>query len=165
MTEDHRSKKAKGDLPKSPPTLVPPDVTAGEKTAGPSRTIPLLIVGCGLLLIIVALLVLFLPLRQDKPTVVHQTEQQETRQVIAQPSPQGQTPTHEQDSPQGQATPGDDSAREVNQLTVVWLQKQAEAEAVNITSWGGDVYAGAVLLARECNRLLNEQQHLAAKKS
>ena len=165
MTEDHRSKKAEGDLPKSPPTLVPPDVTAGEKTAGPSRTTPLLIVGCGLLLIIVALLVLLLPLRQDKPTVVHQTEQQETRQVIAQPSPQGQTPTHQQDSPQGQAAPGDDSAREVNQLIAVWLQKQAEAEAVNITSWGGDVYAESVLLARECNRLLDEQHYLAAGKS
>ncbi len=158
MTEDHRSKKKKGDLPKRPPTLVPPDVTAGEKTAGPSRITPLLIVGCGLLLIIVALLVLFLPLRQDKPTVVHQTEQQDARQVIAQPSPQDQTP-------QSQIAPNDDSAREINQLIAVWLQKQAEAEAADVTAWGGDVYAGAVLLAKECNRLLDEQQHLAAKKS
>jgi tetratricopeptide (TPR) repeat protein len=165
MTEDHRSKKEKGDLPKRPPTLVPPDITAGEKTAGPSRITPLLIVGCGLLLIIVALLVLFLPFRQDEPTVVHQTEQQDARQVIAQPQAQPQAPTQGQIPTQGQAAPNDDSAREVNQLIGVWLQKQAEAEAADITAWGGNVYAEAVLLAKECNRLLGEQQYLAAKKS
>jgi tetratricopeptide (TPR) repeat protein len=173
MTEDHRPKKDGGDLPKSPPTLVPPDATAGEKPAGPSRTTPLLILACGLLLIIVALLVLFLPLREDKPTAVHQTEPQ----VIAQPSPQGQASLQVQAPTQTQPTPleqpsqqmqtglNDDSAKEINQLMGVWLQKQAEAEAVNITAWGGDVYAGAVFLAKECDRLLGDQQYLAARKS
>ena len=159
MTEDHRSQKNGGNLPKSPPQMIPPDATAGEKPAGQSRTTPVLILTCGLLLIVIALLVLFLPLRQDKPTVVQQTEQQETSKVIAQPSPQEQAPT------QGQMAFNDDSAEEINQLFGVWLQKQAEAEAVNIAAWGGDIYAGAVLLARECDRLLGDQQYLAARKS
>ncbi len=152
MTKDPRSKKSADEPPENRPTLVPPDVTEREEKS-PSRTIPLLILGCGLLLIIVALLVLFLPLRQEKPTTVHQTEPQDARPVAPQPAPQIQV------------TSNDDSAREIDRLIGVWLQKQAVAEAINIAAWGGDAYTGAVFLARECDRLLDEQHYLAARDS
>ena len=47
----------------------------------------------------------------------------------------------------------------------VWLQKQAESEAVNIAAWGGDAYTEAVSLAKACDHLLGEQQYLPAKNS
>ena len=47
----------------------------------------------------------------------------------------------------------------------VWLQKQAQAEAVNVSAWGGETYIEAIALASECDRLLGEQQYLAAKES
>lgn len=152
MTENHPSKKDTGDTPKSLPTLVPPDAVAKTKER-PSRTVPLLISGCGLLLIFAALLVLFLPLQQDKPAVIPQTASQDTRQVVL-PLPA-----------QTKIVPKDDYAQEIEQLIGVWLQKQAEAEAVGIAAWGGEVYTRAVFLARECGQLQNEQQYPAARGS
>ena len=154
MTEIPRRKK---DI--SSPTLRPPDATGGAEQT-PSRTVPLLIVACGLLLVVAALLVLFLPFQQDDPVIVQQTEQPEVRPVVPQP-PSSKVPQ----SPAEQVTANDDWVREIDRLMEVWLQKQAEAESVNVAAWGGDAYTDAASLAKECDRLLGEQQYLAAKAS
>ena len=151
MTEDPHSIDKPEKRPERPPTLTPPDA-AGAKEPTSSRSFPLLIVGCGLLLVIAALLVVFLPLQQDSPVIAEQTEQQEVRSPVPQ-------------SPAVQVTPNDDFAEEIDRLMGVWLQKQAEAEAVNIIAWGGDSYLEAVSLAKECDRLLGERQYLPAKSS
>lgn len=152
MTEDPHPQKASREQHKIPPTLVPPDARDRVERRS-SRTVPLLIMGCGVLLVIVALLVLFLPLQQDNRGNVQQTAPQETQPITLKP-PQ-----------QGQDTVNDGSAREINQLMGVWLQKQAEAEAVNITIWGGATYSEAVSLAKECDQLLGERQYLVARES
>jgi tetratricopeptide (TPR) repeat protein len=108
---------------------------------------------CGLLLIIAAGLVLFLPLVQKDRDTGPQLDSQDARTVVPPPRPQRQ------------AAPNDDSTREIDRLIGVWLQKQAEAEAENIAAWGGDAYTEAVSLARECDRLLGEKQYLPAKAS
>jgi tetratricopeptide (TPR) repeat protein len=151
MTEDSSSTKNLKKRPENPPTLTPPDAADGEKQKA-SRTIPLLIAGCGLLLVIAALLVLFLPLQQEGPVIVRHVE------------PQANLPTAPQ-PPQNQITPDADFTREIERLMGVWLQKQAEAEAVDITAWGGDRYTEATALARECDLLLDEQNYPAAKGS
>ena len=151
MTEDPRSTKKVEKRPEIPPTLTPPDATGREEKV-PSRTGLLLVMGGGLLLIIAALLVLFLPLQQDSPVIANQPEQQEVRPPVPQ-------------SPVEQVIPNDDFVREIDRLMEVWLQKQAEAEAVNIAVWGGDSYTEAVSLTKECDRLLGEHQYLPAKNS
>lgn len=151
MTEDPRSTKKAEKRPEKTPTLIPPDAT-GKTEKASSRTGLLLILGCGLLLIIAALLVVFLPLQQDSPVIADQPEQQEARP----PAPQTNTE---------QVTPKDDFVREIDRLMGIWLQKQAEAEAVNVAAWASDSYAEAALLAKECDRLLGEQQYLPAKDS
>ena len=150
MTEDPRPKNDIAKQPESPPTLVPPDAT-GKVKKGPSRTVFLLMLACGLLLTIAALFVLFLPLLQKDTDTGHQLESQIVRPVVA--------------PPQKQVATNDDSAREIDRLIGVWLQKQAEAEAANVAAWGGDAYAEAASLARECDRLLGEKQYLPAKAS
>ena len=151
MTEYPHSINKPEKRAEQPPTLRPPDaVGAKEPTA--SRSFPLLIVGCGLLLVIAALLVLFLPFQQDTPVVAEQAEQQDVRS----PVPQALAT---------QVTPNDDFAQEIDRLMTVWLQKQAEAEAVNIIAWGGDSYTEAISLAKKCDRLLGERQYLQAKSS
>ncbi len=152
MTEAPRRKK---DI--SRPTLRPPDATGGAEQTS-SRTVPLLILACGLLLVVAALLVLFLPLQQDDPVIVQQMEQPELRPVVPQPPPSSVP-----QSPSGQVTANDDWVQEIDRLMEVWLQKQAEAESVNVATWGGDAYTGVVSLAEECDRLLGEQQYLTAK--
>jgi len=47
----------------------------------------------------------------------------------------------------------------------IWLQKQAEAEAANVTAWGGQAYGEAQALATECERRLQENQYLSARGS
>ncbi len=131
--------------------LTPPDATGREEKT-PSRTVPLLVLGCGLLLVIAALLVIFLPLQQDSPIIAKQPEQQEFHPPVTQ-------------SPADQVTPNEDFVREIDRLMEVWLQKQAEAEAVNIAVWGGDRYTEAVSLVKECDRLFGEQKYLPAKSS
>jgi tetratricopeptide (TPR) repeat protein len=151
MTEDSDATNKSEKRPQKPPALIPPDaVEAKAPTA--SRGFPRLIVGCGLLLVIAALWVVFLPLQQDSSVVAEQMEQPEVRSAVAQ-------------SPAAQVTPNDDFAQEIDRLMAVWLQQQAEAEAVNIVVWGGDSYAAATSLAKECDRLLGERQYLPAKNS
>ncbi len=151
MTEVPRSTKDKDKQPESPPTLTPPDATNSAAQA-PSRTVLLLVLACGLLLIIAALLVLFLPFKTESPVLVHQTEQSKPLPVAPQ-------------TPQNQVAANDDLTREIDRLMGVWLQKQAESEAVNIAVWGGDAYSEAVALAKECDHLLGEHQYLPAKSS
>jgi tetratricopeptide (TPR) repeat protein len=152
MTEDLRPRKDISRQPESPPTLVPPDAS-GKGEQSPSRILFLMMLACGLLLIIGALLVLFLPVLQKDGNTGPQLESQDVRPFVPPPPPQRQV------------TPNDDSAREIDRLIGVWLQKQAEAEAVNVAAWGGDAYTEAVSLARECDRLLGEKQYLPAKAS
>ena len=151
MTDDSDATNTSEKRPQKPPALIPPDgVEAKEPTS--SRRFPLLIVGCGLLLVIAALLVVFLPLQQGGPVVAEQTEQQQVRSPLPQSSA-------------AQVTPNDDFAQEIDRLMAVWLQQQAEAEAVNVIAWGGDSYAEAISLAKACDRLLGERQYLPAKNS
>lgn len=151
MAEDPRDKKNI-----SRPTLRPPDATGGTEP-GPSHTAPLLILACGLFLVVAALLVLFLPLQHDDPVIAQQTE---IRPAVPQP------PSSEvAESQTGQVSPDDDWAREIDRLIEVWLQKQAEAESVNVAAWGGSAYTEVVSLAKECSRLLGEREFLAGKAS
>ena len=151
MTETPHSTNKPGQRPKQPPTLIPPDAVAAKEPPA-SRRGPLLIVGCGLLLVIAALLVLFLPLQQGGPVIAEQSEQP----AVHSPVPQ---------SPAAQVTPKDDFAQEIDRLIAVWLQQQAEAEAVNIIAWGGASYTESISLAKACDRLLGERQYLSAKSS
>lgn len=151
MAESLRPHQNRDQKAGNRPTLIPPDATAGEKKK-PSRALPLLILGCGLLLIVAALLVLLLPLQQNTPLNAHQARRQEVPPVVGQSSQQ-----------QGSST--EETVREIDLLMEGWLRKQAEAEAMNIAAWGGDRYNEATALARECDRLLGEQQNLAAKQA
>jgi tetratricopeptide (TPR) repeat protein len=157
MTEGPHSAKKAGDPPGNPPDLVPPDAKGTEEKKS-SRT-PLLVLAGGLLLIIAALLVLFLPLLQEDPTTAHQVEPQDTRPTIP-----AVPPTQSQGVAIQTAT-NENSAEEIEQLFGVWLQKQAEAEAVNVTAWGGDSYTEAVSMAQECDQLFGKKKYLPAKDS
>ena len=46
---------------------------------------------------------------------------------------------------------------EIEQLIGTWLLKQAEAEAENISAWGGESYVAATARGKECSQLLQEQ--------
>ena len=151
MTEDLYPKKEQGEQPINPPRLVPPDA-AGKEQETSTHKGPLLILGYGVLLIVAALAVLFLPLRQDTPSMAPQAVPQNPPPLV---SPTPPAPT----------TAISETALEVERLFGAWLQKQAEAEAENIASWGGDSYTGAISLARDCERLLREEQALTARES
>jgi tetratricopeptide (TPR) repeat protein len=151
MTEDPYHTRDQGERPGRPPKLVPPDAIGREKEPS-SHKGPLLILACGLVLIIAALLVLFLPLRQSPPAMVPQAESQDTRQRIAA-------------SPPVPAAANSESAMEIERLIGTWLQKQAEAEAINVAAWGGNAYDAAIALAKECERQLGDQQYLPAREA
>ena len=153
MTEDVPPDKNDREQPGRPPSLVPPDATAHEDQK-PSRS-PLMIVIGGLLLVIAALLVVFLPLMFEKQSTVQQEE--------SQPASSLERPPPIQDRDVSSQDTTDVEAQEIEQLLRVWLQKQAEAEAVNVSVWGGDRYAAAVSLANECDKLLREEQYLSAR--
>ena len=156
MTEGSPPKKTEGEPPRKAPALVPPDATKEEDKKS-SRTL-LLVFGGGFFLIIAALLVLFLPLLQKEPTTASQVETQESRPVVQQQQPQSQVVSSQPATNEG-------SAQEIDKLIGIWLQKQAEAEAVNVAVWGGESYAEAVSLAKDCDLLLGEGQYLAARES
>jgi tetratricopeptide (TPR) repeat protein len=150
------SRPGKGPQQKPAPPLVPPDVKAGEEKNS-SRAAPLLILACGLILVVVALLVVFLPMREEPATL--------TEPLVSQPAVSQPAAPLETQPAEVQRTADDDWTAELNRLMTVWLQKQAEAEAVNIEAWGGDAYTEAVRLARECDRLASSRQPLPAKQS
>ena len=152
MSVDSEHKKPGGPQPGGAPKLTPPDaVTVTEPK--PSRLVPMLIVGAGLLLAVLALFVLFLPLGRETQRVETPAATAEVPGVAAKPSPQ-----------EG-AQPDAEAEQEIEALIGDWLHKQAEAEAENIAAWGGQAYADAVALAEECERLLGKQEHLAAFES
>jgi tetratricopeptide (TPR) repeat protein len=153
MTSDPGPTSERVKPPSIPPKLVPPDAAGGEKHE-PSRKGPLLILGWGLLLIIVALLVLFLPLHQGGPPPPLQSSPQEAGQKISPHAPQ-----------QKPGRVDNDISRGIESLMGVWLQRQAEAEAANVSAWGGQAYREAQDRATECERLLGENQYLSARGS
>lgn len=152
MSVDSEHKKPGGPQPGGAPKLTPPDAETVTEPK-PSRLGPMLIVGAGLLLAVLALLVLFLPLGNETKRVENSAATTEPPAAAAKPSPE--------EGPQ----PDTEAQQEIEVLIGDWLRKQAEAEAENIAAWGGEAYAGAVALAEECERLLGEQEYLAAFES
>lgn len=152
MTEDSSPKKTGGEQPGRAPNLVPPDATRREEQK-PSRA-PLLLVVGGLLLVTAALLVVFLPLLREEQTTAPLPEQQEARTTAPQP------PAQNQDNSSQVAL---EEAKEIEQMVGTWLQKQAEAEAMNVSAWGGDIYSEASSTAKECDQLLMEEQYHSAR--
>jgi tetratricopeptide (TPR) repeat protein len=150
MTEDPERTREQGERPGRPPKLVPPDAAGRDKEQS-SHKGPLLILACGLLLVIAALLVLFLPLRQAPQATALQAGAQSPRQPVA-PLPPNPAANSE-------------ASLEIERLIGTWLQKQAEAEAINIAAWGGEDYAEAIALAKECERRLGDQQYLPAREA
>ena len=151
MTEESTSKQDNSKPPERPPTLTPPDATAGEEQK-PSRT-PLLIAVGGLVLVIAALLVVLLPLMSENRTAPINVQETDTLKP--------QTPIQEQAVTRPQAT--DQVTTEIEQLIGTWLRKQAEAEAENVSAWGGESYVAATARGKECSQLLQEQQYLPAR--
>jgi tetratricopeptide (TPR) repeat protein len=161
MAEGSHNNKNQSERPKSPPDLIPPD--AAQREHKKSSKAPLLVLGGGLLLLIAAVLVLILPLLQEDPATTRQVELQESRP--ADQSAQPQSPTVSSPAVPSLPAEQEDAVREIEGLIGTWLQKQAEAEAVNVTAWGGESYSGAVTLAKECDQLLGEKQYLPAKQA
>ncbi len=157
-THDKGSAPEKRAYERPAPSLIPPDARLGEEKR-PPRTALLLILVCGLFLVAAALLVVFLPLQQESPTSVQPVEPQQA------PRPPTQSAPTFAETSREQVTPGADWSRELDRLMTLWLQKQAEAEAVNIGAWGGDTYDRAVALARECDRLFESQDYPSAKQA
>jgi tetratricopeptide (TPR) repeat protein len=151
MTDDPTPKQDNGEPPRRTPTLIPPDATAGEEHKS-SRT-PLLIAVGGLLLVIAALLVVLLPLMSENraaPIAVQETD-----------TPKPQATIQEQAATNPEAP--DQAATAIEQLIGTWLRKQAEAEAENVSAWGGENYAAATARGKECSQLLQEKQYLPAR--
>ncbi len=166
MTENPGDKESDTKQPEGPPALVPPDATGQEPTRR-SRIQLLLVLACGLLLVVGAVAVLFWPPLQETPRVEEPQAPHEAS-PMDQPSPVAQQPV----APPGETTPEaaapdeaipSETAPEANRLLGEWLKKQAVAEAENITAWGGKDYSKAVSLARDCDRLLGEQQFVEAQ--
>ena len=151
MTEESTSKQDNSKPPERPPTLTPPDATAGEEQK-PSRTTLLIAVG-GLVLVIAALLVVLLPLMSENRTTPVTVQETDTLKP--------QTPIQEQAVTSPEAI--DQAATEIEQLIGTWLHKQAEAEAENVSAWGGESYVAATARGKECSQLLQEQQYLPAR--
>jgi len=151
MTEDSTPKRANGKPPERPPTLTPPDATAGEEQKASST--PLLIAVGGLVLVIAALLVVLLPLMSEQPTAPITVQKTATLKP--------QAPIQNQAVTSPEAT--DQVTTEIEQLIGTWLLKQAEAEAENISAWGGESYVAATARGKECSQLLQEQQYLPAR--
>jgi tetratricopeptide (TPR) repeat protein len=152
MSEESKHKKPGDQQQERPPQLVPPDAeSAGE--AKPSRIMPMVIVGAGLLLAALALLVIFLPIGSDTRSVKAPAAAPEAPAATAKPS--------QQEAP----VPDSGAREEVEALIGDWLREQAEAEAQGIAAWGGEAYAGAVALTEECERLLGKQEYLQARES
>lgn len=147
MTESRKPDGEAGGTPR-PPELKPPD--AATREPGRRSIVPLLLTGCGILLVLAALLVLFLP-----PLLENRLTLKAESQVNRLPAPQ--QPPAPQTSPMAVAEP--DSSG----LTGTWLHKQALAEAANIAAWGGSPYKDAVLLARECDRLFEQPLPMEAR--
>ena len=104
MTEDSTPKQDNGETPRRTPILIPPDATAGEEQR-PSRT-PLLIAVGGLLLVIAALLVVFLPLMSENRTPPTAVQEADTLKP--------QAPIQKQAATSPEAT--DQAATEIEQL-------------------------------------------------
>ncbi len=153
MTEDSTPKQDNGEPPRRTPSLIPPDATTGEEQKK-SRT-PLLIAVGGLLLVIAALLVVLLPLMRESRTTPIAVQETDTLKP--------QTPVQKQADPNPQAT--DQAAIEIEQLIGTWLRKQAEAEAENVSAWGGQSYVKATARGKECSQLLQEKQYLPAREA
>ena len=151
MSMDSEHRKPGGPQSGGAPKLTPPDAETVSEPK-PSRLVPMLIVGAGLLLSALALLVLFLPIGS------------EPRRVEA-PAATAQAPAATSPSPQQAAQPDPEAQQEIEALIGDWLRKQAEAEAESMAAWGGEAYAGAVALAEECERQLGKQEYLAAFES
>ena len=150
MSEESKDKKQDERQQSQPPELVSPDAkVAGDSK--PSRVVPMVIVGVGLLLTVLALLVIFLPIGTD--TRVAKDPPAESSVATAKPALQ------EAPAPDSRA------AAEIEGLIGDWLREQAEAESANIAVWGGESYAGAIALEQECERLLGEQEYLLARKA
>jgi tetratricopeptide (TPR) repeat protein len=153
MTEKSNHKGNKENQPDSSPVLVPPDASAKDEIK-PSRIRLLLVFGVGLLLVLGAGAVLFFSPTKLSPPVVKPEEPQKA-EISVPPAP----------SPgEGEGT-SEDVALEASRLLGVWLRKQAEAEGLNIGAWGGEAYARAVSLARECESLLAERQVVPAREA
>jgi len=152
MSEESKHKKPGEPQQSQPPNLVPPDAgDIGESK--PSRITPLAIIGAGLLLAALALLVIFLPIDSDTRDTKSSTEPPPGPATVAKPA--------QQEAP----APDSGAAEEIEALIGDWLREQAEAEAENIAAWGGEVYAGAIALEQECERLLGEQEYQLAQES
>lgn len=149
MSVDSEQKKPEGLQPGGTPKLIPPDAETVTDSR-PSRILPMLIVGTGLLLAALALLVLFLPIDSE-------TERVNTPAATAEVATEAIKP-----SPQERPQPVPEAQQEIEALIGDWLRKQAEAEAENMAVWGGEAYAGAVALAEECERRLSEQDYQTA---
>ena len=156
MTEGSKHNKDHDEQSEAQPKLVPPDAMQREQKQSAKGLF--LVLGGGLVLILAAALVLFLPLRQEEPGTPPQSELQATRPA-KQPSQQ-----QNQAGP-SQVTAQQEGTAESEKLLEKWLQKQAAAEAENVSAWGGESYAQAVTFAEECNRLLGKRQSLAAAQS
>ena len=134
------------------PGLIPPsdnETPARE----PARRTAIVLAGVGLLLLVLALAVVFLPLAKD-PSL---TEKPSSRPV------QATSPAH----PAKQAATQEDpaAAARVEDLIGDWLRLQAQAEAENVLAWGADRYNGALEKAAECDRLFRERALLPAQRS
>ncbi len=123
MSEESKDKKQDERQQSQPPELVSPDAkVAGDSK--PSRVVPMVIVGVGLLLTVLALLVIFLPIGND--TRVAKDPPAESSVATAKPALQ------EAPAPDSRA------AAEIEGLIGDWLREQAEAESANIAVWGGE---------------------------
>jgi hypothetical protein len=138
----------------SPPKLVPPDISDPQQEHH-SRAGQWLVIALGLLLVIAALVVLFLPSGQGVPPA---TRSEKPQPANLQPVP------HQATSPPLLTNP-EETARNAYRGLEQWLRKQAEAEAVNIAAWGGDPYDLAVTQAGTCEQQLGENQFSAAEEA
>ncbi len=157
MTAQPGDEKGPSKKPEAPPDLVPPDAS-GPAAARHSRIRLLLILACGLLLIAGAAAVLFFPPLQEAPP----TEKPQTPQTAV-PVAQPREAAADRAAP-AEVSPGE-AALQARQLLGEWLSKQAAAEAENVAAWGGEDYARAVSLARDCDRLLGVQQVAEAREA
>lgn len=150
MTDTNDPAKPAESGPRRTPVLTPP---ARAETPAPKagRYAVLLLAGCGLLLVALALLVLIFPMTRDHadtPGLVTAV------QTSLPPTPAGSQP------PQREELAG---AARSEGLIGDWLRLQARAEAENVSNWGEAAYNQALTGAEECDRLFREQDYLAAE--
>jgi len=132
------------------PRLTPPG--SNESPArGPARHTTIILVGVGLLLVVLALAVVFLPMAQDQPL---------TGETTAAPA---QVTSPPRAAKQAEIPDDRAAAARVEDLIGDWLRLQAQAEAENVTAWGADRYNGALEKAADCERLFRERAYLPAQ--